>query len=95
MHVTEIRPINYLNKWYKNVRNHIRRVIEDVWPFFRAQHVSHIKRLPAFEPLGVVGIDWETRRAMHFLMNLLRPSANVSERATFVNRPAVDVTSMM
>jgi hypothetical protein len=70
-------------------------MVESVRFFLGAQHVSHIKGLSAFEPLKVIGVDWETRRSVDRLINLLGASTNVSECAAFVNRPAIDVISVV
>ncbi len=79
----------------ENIRNDIRRMIKNIRAFFGAQHVSYIKGLSAFEPLGVICIDWETWWGVYCLMNLVRASTYVSERATFVKRPAIDMISVM
>ncbi len=55
----------------------------------------HVKRLSAFKPFGVVGIDWEACWRMNLLMNLLGPCTNMRECATLVEGPAVDVVSVM
>ena len=59
------------------------------------QHMSHIKSLPAFEPLGVICIDWETWWGVDHLMNLLRAHTHVSECTTFVESPAVNMILVM
>ena len=78
-----------------NLRKDIRRMVKDVGPFFRAQHMPHIKGLPTFEPPGIIRIDWEIWRGVSCLTNLLRASSNVSECATFVKSPAIDMISVM
>jgi hypothetical protein len=66
-----------------------------IWFFFGTQHVPHIKGLPAIEPLGIIGVDWETRRGMSCLMDFLGTSTNVRECTALVHRPAVDVFSLV
>ena len=57
--------------------------------------MSHIKGLPAFEPLRVICIDWETWRGVYRLTNLLRASTDVSECAMFVKRPTMNMVSVV
>ena len=78
-----------------NIRDDIGRMIESIRHRFGTQYVSHIKGLPAFEPLGVICIDWETWWGMDRLMNLLRARTHVSECATFVESPAINMISVM
>jgi hypothetical protein len=70
-------------------------MVKGIWYFFGAQHVPHIEGLPAIEPLGIIGVDWETRRSMYCLMDFLGTSTNVSKCTALVHRPAVDVFSLV
>ncbi len=90
----KIRQTPCSNVW-GNIRNDLRRVVKNIRVFFGTQHVSHIKCLSAFKPLGVICIDWKMWWGMDCLMNLLRASMYVSESATFVKRPAMNMISVM
>lgn len=57
--------------------------------------MPHVEGLPAIEPLGIIGVDWETRRGMYCLMDFLGTSTNVSKCAALVHRPAVDMSSVV
>jgi hypothetical protein len=70
-------------------------MVKNVGPFFGAQDMPHIKGLPTFESLGIICIGWETWWGVYCLTNLLRASTNVSEGATFVERPAVNMILVM
>ena len=59
------------------------------------QYMVQIKGLSTLEPFGIVGIDQEAWWHMYLLMNPLRISANVRERAMLVKGPAIDVVSVM
>ena len=59
------------------------------------QYMVQIKGLSTLEPFGIVGIDREAWWCMNLLMNPLRISTNVRERATLVKGPAIDVVSVM
>ena len=59
------------------------------------QYMVQIKGLSTLKPFGIVGIDREAWWHMYLLMNPLRISVNVRERATLVKGPAIDVVSVM
>src|SRR6266571_730505 len=86
-----IEDVNQIIKYDETIQahicNHIRWMTEIIWFFLRAQHVSHIKGLSAFEPLGVIGIDWETWRCVYCLVNLVGASMDMSKCTALVSRP--------
>ncbi len=47
------------------------------------------------EPVGVIGVDWETWRGILRLTNLLRAGAYVREHATFVENEGINVIPVM
>ena len=54
-----------------------------------------VKRLSAFKPCGVVGIDREVFWCMRFSMNSLGPKTNMRKCTTLVEGPAIDMVFVM
>ena len=55
----------------------------------------HVKCLSTLEPFGVVDVDRKASRHMCLLMDFLGPDSNVRKRAALVERPAIDMVSVM